>query len=484
MQYRTGNVTVQTGSNVVTGDGTEWIANAPVGAPFTIERDAVSYQVASVVSDTELRLSAPYEGLGGINLFYSIHTSFTPKRGYPLLQPGDVEGLLILNRSVQMIDNDMPTGGASGAQNINDLLDVDVSGAVTGYALIRQADGLWKGQAIASGGVKAENAGLATTNSGAILKIIADTLSLRRIVGDGITVTENPDNITLTPTTLGEVATMRNLGATGSVGVYKQKTGKEFQLFAFRQGTGISLQQEGDEIVISSTVTSGGGTGTVAPTTASNVGTGFVKLVKNKVNDDIKFRSISFDAAWFESTIDTAQDTYTVKGKPVAFNTLQGIDVSGAQVGTYLQLDSDNIFRAKSLPSLGIKSLSEDLTPTLSAPLNTAGQRILGVSRTKTIVIEKPKTMTYPIELATPRDENLLSAVCYTKVGTVDFSILVNSGGEVSENGIFWTAGVEKTTPIPSPAVSSPKGSFVDLRVGASSIDAAWLAIELNYISV
>jgi hypothetical protein len=484
MQYRAGNVTVQTGSNVVIGDGTEWIANAPVGAPFTIERDLVSYQVASVVSDTELRLSAPYEGLGGINLFYSIHTSFTPKRGYPLLQPGDVEGLLILNRAVQMVDNDMPSGGAAGVQNIDDLLDVDVSTALTGYALIRQADGLWKGQAIASGGVKAENAGLPTTNSAAILKIVGDTLSLRRIVGDGISVTENPDSITLTPTSIGEVATMRNLGTAGSFGAYKQKTNKEFQLFAFRAGTGIQLSQAGDEVVISSTVTGGGGTGTTSPTTASNVGTGFLKLVKNKVNDDIKFRSISFDSLWFEATIDEAQDTYTVKGKQQAFGSLQGIDLTGAQTGTYLYLDSDNIFKARALPNLGITSLSQDPNPTLSAPLNTAGQRILGVSRTKTIVIEKPKVRRYPIELLTPRNENLLSVVCRTEVGEVDFSVLVNSDGEVSENGIFWKATTEKVNAIPPAPISSPVGSFVDLRVDSATVDASWIVVELNFISV
>jgi hypothetical protein len=484
MQYRTGTVTVQTGSNVITGDGTEWLVNAPLGAPFTIEKDLVSYQIASVVSDTELRLSAPYEGLGGINLFYSIHTSFTPKRGYPLLQPGDVEGLLILNRAVQMVDNDMPTGGAAGVQNIDDLLDVDVSTALTGYALIRQSDGLWKGQAIASGGVKAENAGLPVTNSAAILKIVEDTLSLRRIVGDGISVTENPDSITLTPTSIGEVATIRNLGTSGSFGVYKQKTNREFQLFAFRSGTGIQLSQSGDEIVISSTVTGGGGTGTVITTTASNVGTGFVKLVKNKVNDDIKFRSVAFDSLWFEATIDEAQDTYTVKGKQQAFGSLQGIDLTGAQTGTYLYLDNDNVFRARALPNLGITSLAQDPNPTLSAPLNTAGQRILGVSRTKTIVIEKPKVRRYPIELATPRNENLLSLVCHTESGTVEFSVLVNSSGEVSENGISWTATGEKTTGIATTPVSSPSGSFVDLRVNTASVDAAWLAVELNYISV
>jgi hypothetical protein len=483
MQYRIGSVTAQTGSNVILGEGTEWLANAPVGAPFTIEKDLVSYQIASVVSDTELRLSVPYEGLGGINLFYSIHVSFTPKRGYPLLQPGDVEGLLILNRSVLMIDNDMQTGGA-GVEELQDLLDVDVSAALTGYALIRQADGTWKGQAIATGEVKAENAGLATVNSAAILKIIGDTLSLRRIVGDGITVTENPDSITLAPTSVGEIATMRNLGVSGSYGVYKQKTNKEFQLFAFREGSGIKLTQEGDEIVIASTITSGGGTGTVVSTTASNVGTGYVKVVKNKINEDIKFRSIAFDTLWFDTTIDTNQDTYTVKGKPVSFSSLQGVDLTGAQVGTYLYLDQDNIFKPRSLPALGIKSLSEDPAPTLAAPLNIAGQRILGLHRTKTIVIEKPKIRSYPIELSTPRNERILSVIFYTEVGSLDFSVLVNGVGEDSAIAIVGTATATKSSITPLTPVDVISGSFVNLNIQSASVDVAWLAFELNYTSV
>lgn len=486
MQYRAGSVTVQTGSNVVLGEGTEWLTNAPVGAPFTVEKDLVSYQVARVVTDTELRLSAPYEGPGGIDLYYSIHTSFTPKRNYPLLQPGDIEGLLILNRSIQMIDNDMPFGGATGAQALEELTDVDVAGAVTGYALIKQADGKWRGQAVASSsGVQAQNAGLATANSAAILKIVDGVLNLRRIVGDGITVTENPDSITLAPTAIGEVATMRNLGAMGSLGLFKQKINKEFQLFAFRAGTGVSLTQEGDEIVISSTVT-GGGTGTVVSTTASNVGSGYVKLVKNKLNEDIKFRSISFDSQWFDATIDANQDTYTVKGKQVNINSLSGIDVTGAQIGTYLQLDPDGVFRAKGLPQLGIKSLSEDPAPKLTAPLDTAGQRILGVSRTKTVVIEKPRVRNYPLELSTPRNENLLTAQFYTEAGTVDFRAVVNGSGEDSEvtQSLIGTANTLKQTSTAQSPIVSPRGSFVDLKIQAVSVDASWLAVELTFISV
>lgn len=484
MQYRTGTVTVQSGSNVVLGDGTEWIVNAPVGAPFTIEGDSVSYQVAAVVSDGDLRLSVPYAGAGGINLFYSIHTSFTPKRGYPLLQPGDVEGLLILNRSVQMIDNDMPTGGAAGVQSIDDLLDVDVSQSITGYALIRQADGAWKGQAVATGAAQAENAGLPVPNSAAILKVAADVLSLRRIVGDGITVTENPDTITLTPNAVGEIATVRNLGASGSYGVFKQKTDKEFQLFAFREGSGIKLSQEGDEIVIAATVTDTG-TGTVISTTASNVGSGFVKVVKNKVNEDIKFRSISFDSAWFETTTDINQDTYTVRGKATSVGALQGVDLTGSQVGTYLRLDEDNIFRPKALPNLGIPSLFADPAPTLSGPLNTAGQKILGVSRTKTIVIEKPKVRIYPVELSNARTENLISVMFYTEAGTVEFSVLVDSTGSDSETdaAVIGIAGTEKASLAPSTPIPLQVGSYVDLKVRAASVEASWLALEINYIS-
>ena len=37
---------------------------------------------------------------------------------------------------------------------------------------------------------------------------------------------------------------------------------------------------------------------------------------------------------------------------------------------------------------------------------------------------------------------------------------------------------------IPAPPISSPSGSFVNLRVDSVSVDATWLAIELTYTSV
>lgn len=486
MQYRVGTVTVQTGSNVVIGDGTKWLVNAPVAAPFTIEDDLVSYQVARVVSDTELRLSAPYEGAGGINLFYSIHTSFTPKRGYPILQPGDVEGLLILNRSVQMIDNDMPAGGAAGVQDLDDLTDVDTTGAVTGYALIKGSDGIWRGQAVASGGVTAENVGNPTLpNSASIMNLLGSTLQFKRLVGDGIKITDNAETISLAPETVGEVATAMNLGATGSFGVYKQKLNKQFQFFAFREGSGIRMTREGDEIIITCTVTGGSG-GTSVPTTASNVGNGFVKLVHGRTGDDIKFRTIGFDTEWFDVTQTDTLETYNVKGKKQSFSKLDGVDFTNAQTGSYAVLDSDGIWRAKTLPSLGIKALADDLSPKLSAPLDATGQRILGVFRTKTIVIERPKVMTIPIELSSPRNERVISVTHVTGAGTVDFSVSVNffnqdSGAEVDVSA---TAGQAKAITLATGNTGFLRGSTIDLRIRAASVDAAMCAIEVLFESV
>lgn len=486
MQYRVGTVTVQTGSNVVIGDGTKWLVNAPVAAPFTIEADVVSYQIARVVSDTELRLSAPYEGAGGINLFYSIHTSFTPKRGYPILQPGDVEGLLILNRSVQMIDNDMPLEGFAGPESLDDLTDVDLTGAVTGYALIKGSDGIWRGQAVASGGVTAENVGSPILpNSAAIMNLLGNTLQFKRLVGDGIKITENAETVSFAPETVGEIATAMNLGATGSFGPYKQKLNKQFQFYAFREGSGIRLTREGDEIVITCTVTGGSGS-TSFPTTASNVGTGFLKLVHGRTGDDIKFRTIGFDTEWFDVTQSDTLETYNVKGKKQSFAQLNGVDFANAAPGSYAVLDSDGIWRAKALPSFGIKSLSEDPSPKLSAPLNATGQRILGVFRTKTIVIERPKVMIIPIELSCPRNERVISVTHVTGAGTVDFSVSVNfsNQSEGTDVEVSATAGQAKSTALATGINTFLQGSTVDLRIRAVSVDAAMCAIEVLFESV
>lgn len=94
--------------------------------------------------------------------------------------------------------------------------------------------------------------------------------------------------------------------------------------------------------------------------------------------------------------------------------------------------------------------------------------------------------MTYPVELANPRDERIVSVVCFTGAGECDISVSVDFSGEDSqlERDISATTTSAKLSVIPSVAVLVNRGSTVDLRVRAVSVDAAMLAVEINYISV
>lgn len=69
--YRAGAVTVAAGSNVVTGAGTDFVANAAIGDAF-IGQDGRSYEIGQIVSATDLRLTAPYQGAGGGGQAYAI----------------------------------------------------------------------------------------------------------------------------------------------------------------------------------------------------------------------------------------------------------------------------------------------------------------------------------------------------------------------------------------------------------------------------
>ncbi|WP_076702644.1 hypothetical protein [Salipiger abyssi] len=59
--YRTGTVSVSTGSNTVTGSGTAWVANAKVGEEFRL-LNGDGYEIEAIVSDTELTLARNFTG--------------------------------------------------------------------------------------------------------------------------------------------------------------------------------------------------------------------------------------------------------------------------------------------------------------------------------------------------------------------------------------------------------------------------------------
>lgn len=78
--YSTGTVTVTLGDATITGSGTTWLANTPVGDTFK-SADGVYYEVASITSNTVLELTSPYLGATLASQTYTItggaHTEFS-----------------------------------------------------------------------------------------------------------------------------------------------------------------------------------------------------------------------------------------------------------------------------------------------------------------------------------------------------------------------------------------------------------------------
>lgn len=71
MWYRTGSVTVTNGSNIVTGAGTDFVANASIGDAF-VGPDGRSYEITQIVSATDLRLTTTYQAATGGGQAYAI----------------------------------------------------------------------------------------------------------------------------------------------------------------------------------------------------------------------------------------------------------------------------------------------------------------------------------------------------------------------------------------------------------------------------
>ena len=102
-QYKTGTASVTNGSPTVTGTNTLWLANVTAGDSFTIASTGVMYNVASVDSDTQITLSAPYAGTTASGVVYAIGTGFTVPDSFPEMSQGDIETATIFTRAMRKI---------------------------------------------------------------------------------------------------------------------------------------------------------------------------------------------------------------------------------------------------------------------------------------------------------------------------------------------------------------------------------------------
>ena len=104
-QYSTGLASTTNGSATVTGSGTLWLANVSAGDSFTVAGDGVMYDVASVDSDTQITLSAPYAGTTASGAVYTIARDFTSPDNFPELTTGDIETPTIITRAFRKIQS-------------------------------------------------------------------------------------------------------------------------------------------------------------------------------------------------------------------------------------------------------------------------------------------------------------------------------------------------------------------------------------------
>jgi len=104
-QYSTGLSSVTNNSPTVTGTNTLWLANVTAGDSFTIASTGVMYNVASVDSDTQVTLSAPYAGVTASGVVYAIGTGFTVPDSFPEMSQGDIETATIFTRAMRKIQS-------------------------------------------------------------------------------------------------------------------------------------------------------------------------------------------------------------------------------------------------------------------------------------------------------------------------------------------------------------------------------------------
>lgn len=124
MQIRTGTVDVAAGaSRVVASEGVDWSA-VTVGSLFSVpgvepralyDILSVTPPESSIANRWEIELSNVYYGPSNAAAHYQISVDFTPTLGMPLIQHGDVDTALLVNRALRILDNTLAgPGGDQG----------------------------------------------------------------------------------------------------------------------------------------------------------------------------------------------------------------------------------------------------------------------------------------------------------------------------------------------------------------------------------
>jgi len=99
------------GSAVITGIGTEWLANAHVGDSFKFFKENAHYTIQSVNSNTSLTLTANYQGLAKVQQKYAIAWEFTSNGLYEI-SAGDADWAYFITQNMRKLASGILVGTA------------------------------------------------------------------------------------------------------------------------------------------------------------------------------------------------------------------------------------------------------------------------------------------------------------------------------------------------------------------------------------
>jgi len=121
-QYKTGTITLFSGQQCVSGEGTAFLTNVAVGNLLKRRSENAIYTVGAVTTDTTLDLTANYVGASVSGEEYQITTDFTDNYDVPEIWPGDKDWAYHLTYGLRIFDNELKTveESATGTKTIEE----------------------------------------------------------------------------------------------------------------------------------------------------------------------------------------------------------------------------------------------------------------------------------------------------------------------------------------------------------------------------
>ena len=103
-QYQTGTIKTEQGTNKVSGESTEWLANVDVGDVFKVSGVNATYVVGLISTDTALSLTSDYVGTSVSGEAYQIVRDFTDNYNIPEIWVGDKDWPYHVTQAFRIID--------------------------------------------------------------------------------------------------------------------------------------------------------------------------------------------------------------------------------------------------------------------------------------------------------------------------------------------------------------------------------------------